>query len=148
MQAAVFHRLHDIGHDPSVAAYGLEAADLLGVDPDRVYKTLVASVGGRLAVAVVPVSGDMGLKALAAALGAKTAEMADPAEAQRATGYVVGGISPLGHKRRLPTVIDSSIERWETVYVSAGRRGLELELAPADLVALTDAKLAPIGKTR
>jgi Cys-tRNA(Pro)/Cys-tRNA(Cys) deacylase len=148
VRAGVVHEVHQVGHDPTVTAYGQEAADALGVEPGRVFKTLVGSVGGRLVVAVVPVSGELSLKALAAALGAKNAEMADPAVAERSTGYVVGGISPVGQKRRLPTVIDQSVTRWATIFVSGGRRGLELELAPADLVGLTDGRLAPIALPR
>lgn len=119
---------------------------MLGVDEDRVFKTLVAFVDGRLAVAVVPVSGELDLKRFAAVLGGRKAVMAHPSEAERATGYVVGGISPLGQRRKLPTVVDSSAERWPTIYVSGGRRGLELELAPADLARLVGARLAPIGR--
>ncbi len=143
----VAHKVHEVGHDPAVTAYGKEAAVALGVEPGRVFKTLVASVDGQLVVAVVPVSGELSLKALAAAVGAKNAEMAQAATAERATGYVAGGISPIGQKRRLPTVVDASAAGWGTIFVSGGRRGLELELAPADLVRLTDARLAPIGKS-
>ena len=110
------------------------------------FKTLVASVDGRLVVAVVPVSGTLDLKALAEAVGGKRAEMAQPAAAERATGYVVGGISPLGHRSRLPVVVDATVEGLVRVYVSAGRRGLQVSLAPADLVAVTAARVAPIGR--
>jgi Cys-tRNA(Pro)/Cys-tRNA(Cys) deacylase len=126
--------------------YGEDAAAALSVDPRRICKTLVASVDGRLAVAVVPVADELDLKALAAAVGGRRAEMADPAEAERATGYVRGGISPLGQRRRLPMVIDESTTAWPTIYVSAGRRGLQVELAPADLVRLTGATAAPISR--
>ncbi|MFI7386918.1 Cys-tRNA(Pro) deacylase [Streptomyces sp. NPDC049813] len=133
-------------HDPAHPSYGEEAAEALGISPDRVFKTLVADVDGRLTVAVVPVAGQLDLKALAAAVGGKRAAMADPALAERTTGYVRGGISPLGQRKRLPTVVDSSAQEHATVCVSAGRRGLEVELAPGDLAALTDAVLAPIGR--
>jgi Cys-tRNA(Pro)/Cys-tRNA(Cys) deacylase len=125
--------------------YGLAAAEAMGVEPTRVFKTLVVAVDGALAVAVVPVGGECDLKAVAAALGGKRAVMADQREAERATGYVVGGISPLGQRRRLPTVVDVSVLPLPTVFVSGGRRGLELELAPSDLVALTGAVEAPIA---
>ncbi|MFJ7154813.1 Cys-tRNA(Pro) deacylase [Streptomyces sp. NPDC101118] len=138
--------VHAYEHDPSVASYGDEAAAAMGVSPDRVFKTLIAEVDGALAVAVVPVAGSLDLKALASALGAKKAVMADPAAAERSSGYVRGGISPLGQRRKLPTVLDSSASGHPTICVSAGRRGLEVELAPADLAALTGAVLAPIGR--
>lgn len=145
-QAGVVHTVHPYDHDPRAASYGLEAAEVLGVDPARVLKTLLADVDGRLVVAVVPVSGRLDLKALARASGARRAEMADPATAERATGYVVGGISPLGQRRTHDTVVDSSALDHDTVLVSAGRRGLDVELAPADLVALTSATTAPIAQ--
>ena len=138
---------HAYEHDPAVASYGLEAASALGLDPATVLKTLLAEVDGRLAVAVVPVAGQLDLKALAAALGGKRAVMADPAAAERATGYVVGGISPLGQRKRLPTVVDASALDHERVYVSGGRRGLDLGLAPGDLVRLCDARVAPVGRS-
>jgi Cys-tRNA(Pro)/Cys-tRNA(Cys) deacylase len=147
VRAGVAHTVHDVGHDPTVIAYGKEAAGALGVEPGRVFKTLVASVDGKLVVAVVPVTGELSLKALAAAVGAKTAEMAEAATAERATGYVVGGISPIGQKRHLPTLVDVSAARWGTIFVSGGRRGLELELVPSDLVRLTNGRLASIGKS-
>ena len=127
-------------------AYGLEAAEALGVPPERVFKTLLAEVDGRLWVAVVPVTGQLDLKALAAAAGGKKAAMADAGDAERATGYVVGGISPLGQRKRLPTVVDASALDHATVHVSGGRRGLEVELAGADLVRLTGARPAPSGR--
>ena len=135
-------------HDPRAAAYGLEAAEKLGLDPDRVFKTLLASVDGALAVGIVPVAMQLDLKALAAALGGKRAEMADPAVAERKTGYVVGGISPIGQKTTLPTVLDESAILHATIYVSGGRRGLDLELAPDDLLAVTAGRYAPIARTR
>jgi len=141
----VAHVLHAYDHDPRAESYGLEAVEALGLDPARVFKTLVADVDGKLTVGVVPVTGQLDLKALAAAVGGKKAKMADPAAAQRATGYVLGGISPLGHRSRLPVVIDASAEKFETVHCSAGRRGLEVELAPGDLVRLTGAVVAPIA---
>ncbi|WP_419994165.1 Cys-tRNA(Pro) deacylase [Streptomyces boninensis] len=138
--------IHAYEHDPAAASYGEEAAEALGVDPGQVFKTLVADVDGTLTVAVVPVAGSLDLKALASATGGKRASMADPAAAERTTGYVRGGISPLGQRKRLPTVVDASASSYETVCVSAGRRGLEIELAPADLAELTNAVLAPIAR--
>ncbi|MFH8386438.1 Cys-tRNA(Pro) deacylase [Kitasatospora sp. NPDC018058] len=144
--AAVAFTVHAYEHDPAAASYGGEAAEALGIAPDRVYKTLVADVDGTLTVGVVPVAGQLDLKALAAAVGGKRAAMADPAAAERSSGYVRGGISPLGQRRPLRTVIDASALGHPTVYVSAGRRGLEVELAPADLIALTKADTAPIAR--
>ena len=141
----VTHRVHAYAHDPRTGSYGTEAASALGIEPDRCFKTLVTEVDGALVVAVVPVSGSLDLKALAVAVGGKRAGMADPSSAERTTGYVRGGISPLGQRKRLPTVIDASATDLPTMYVSAGRRGLEIELAPADLVRLTGATLAPIA---
>ncbi|ARQ71279.1 Cys-tRNA(Pro) deacylase [Streptomyces marincola] len=147
-RAGIAFTLHAYTHDPAAAAsWGEEAARALGADPGRVLKTLVAEVDGALTVAVVPVSASLALKALAAAVGGKRAAMADPAAAERTTGYVRGGISPLGQRKRLPTVVDSSAAGYGTVFVSAGRRGLEIELAPADLVALTGATTAPIARS-
>jgi len=145
-RAGVQFRTHEYSHDPTAQSYGDEAAAALGQSTDRVFKTLVADVDGRLVVAVVPVSEQLDLKALAAAAGGKRAAMADPLLAQRATGYVVGGISPLGQRKRLATVVDESASAFDTVYVSAGRRGLEIELAPGDLVALTQATVAAIAR--
>jgi Cys-tRNA(Pro)/Cys-tRNA(Cys) deacylase len=146
----VAHVVRAYDHDPVArergTEYGLEAAAALGVEPGRVYKTLVADVDGVLTVAVVPVDGRLDLKALAAAVGGKRASMADPAAAQRATGYVVGGISPLAQRRRLPTVLDAGALEFATILVSAGRRGVDVELAPADLVRLTAARTAPIAR--
>ncbi|MER6095502.1 Cys-tRNA(Pro) deacylase [Streptomyces sp. NPDC001728] len=138
--------LHAYEHDPASPSYGEEAAEALGVSPDRVFKTLVADVDGELTVAVVPVAGQLDLKALASAVGGKRAAMADPAAAERTTGYVRGGISPLGQRRRLRTVLDASASDHASICVSAGRRGLEVELSPADLAALTSAVVAPIGR--
>ncbi len=134
---------HDAASDLS---YGMEAAVALGVEPERVFKTLVADVHGQLVVAVVPVTGRLDLKALAAAVGGKRATMADPAAAERATGYVTGGISPLGQRQRLVTVLDATALAQPTVLVSAGRRGLDVELAPGDLLSLTGARTARIGR--
>lgn len=137
--------LHPYVHDPGTESYGLEAAEVLGIEPERVFKTLMVEVEGRLAVAIVPVSGNLDLKSVAAALGAKKAAMADPKAAERRTGYVLGGISPLGQRQTSPTVVDVSALDFDTVLVSGGRRGLDIELAPADLIRLTEAKTAPIG---
>ncbi|MFJ6558812.1 Cys-tRNA(Pro) deacylase [Streptomyces sp. NPDC091412] len=144
--AGVPFTVHSYDHDPSHPSYGEEAAEAMGVSSDRVFKTLVADVDGALTVAVVPVAGSLDLKALAAAVGGKRAAMADPALAERTTGYVRGGISPLGQRKRLPTVLDDSAPAHGTICVSAGRRGLEVELSPGDLVGLTNATLAPIGR--
>ena len=144
-KAGIAFTLHPYDHDPRSQAYGEEAAAALGVDPARIFKTLIATVEGRLACAVVPVAARLDLKAFAAALGGKRAELADPAAAARATGYVVGGISPLGQRSRLRVVVDSSAEQFETVYVSAGKRGLQVQLAPADLVRAANAVLASIA---
>ena len=141
----VAHTLHSYSHNPRHESYGLEAAEALGLVPGRVFKTLVAEVDGTLAVGVVPVTGQLDLKGLAAALKGKKAKMAEIAAAERATGYVAGGISPLGQKKRLPVVVDSSVLEFDTVFCSAGRRGLEVEIAPADLVKLTGAVVAPIS---
>lgn len=141
----VAHTLHPYDVAADTPDYGAAVARALGVPPDRVFKTLVAQVDGELTVAVVPVTGGLDLKALAAVAGGKRATLADRAVAERATGYVRGGISPLGQRRKLPTVIDSSVERFDTVFVSAGRRGLQVELAPAELIRLTSATLAPVA---
>ena len=147
-RAGIAFTAHAYEHDPRAAAYGLEAAEKLGLDPDRVFKTLLANVDGALAVAIVPVAQQLDLKALAQALGGKRAEMADPAVAERKTGYVVGGISPIGQKTVLPTVLDETAILCETIYVSGGRRGLDLELAPDDLIAVTRARFAAIARAR
>jgi Cys-tRNA(Pro)/Cys-tRNA(Cys) deacylase len=144
-QNKVAFTLHPYSHDPRTEGFGDEAAAALGVDPSRIFKTLIASVDGKLVCAVVPVAGRLDLKALAAAVGGKRGEMADPAAASRATGYVVGGISPLGHRSRMPVVLDASAEAFDTLYVSAGKRGLQVELAPADLARLASARIAAIA---
>lgn len=145
-RAGIGFTLHEYAHDPRVSSYGTEAAEALGLDPVHVFKTLMASVDGTLAVAVVPVSGSLDLKALARALGGSRAAMAEQAAAERATGYVVGGISPVGQKRAHPTVVDSTALDHPTVFVSAGRRGLDLEIAPADLVTVTGAIVDRVGR--
>jgi Cys-tRNA(Pro)/Cys-tRNA(Cys) deacylase len=137
---------HSYAHDPAAGSFGTEAAEAMGVVPERVFKTLLAEVDGKLTVAVVPVSGSLDLKALAGAVGGKKAAMADPAAAERSTGYVLGGISPLGQRKPLRTVVDASALEFETVFCSGGRRGFEIELAPADLVRLTAAVTAVIGR--
>jgi Cys-tRNA(Pro)/Cys-tRNA(Cys) deacylase len=137
--------VHEYAHAAGTG-YGEEAATALGVDPARMYKTLVVDGGGRLCVGVVPVAGSLDLKAMAAAVQIKNVRMAQTADAERATGYVVGGISPLGQRKQLPTVIDETVSSWPTVFVSAGRRGLQVELEPATLISLTRATLAPIGR--
>lgn len=144
-RAKVAFTLHPYEHDPRAEAFGEEAAHALGVAPERIFKTLIAVVEGRLVCGVVPVAGRLDLKALAAAVGGKRAELADPAAAARASGYVIGGISPLGQKARLPVILDQSATEFQTVFVSAGRRGLQVELAPEDLVRLAPAHLAPIA---
>lgn len=144
------HSVHAYRPDPDgtrAGSYGIEAAAALGLAPGQVFKTLIANVDGSLTVAVVPVGGQLNLKALAQAVGGKRAEMAEPAAAERATGYVTGGISPIGQRKRLPVVIDSTAFDWPAVYCSAGQRGLQLQLAPADLVRVTGAVVAPIART-
>jgi Cys-tRNA(Pro)/Cys-tRNA(Cys) deacylase len=146
-RAGIDHEVVEYEHDPGAESYGIEAADALGVPGEQVFKTLIAEVDGRtLAVGIVPVTAQLDLKALAAAAGGRKAAMAASDAAQRATGYVLGGISPLGQKRRLLTVVDESALALEHMYVSAGRRGLEIALAPGDLVRLTDARVAPIAR--
>ena len=139
-RAGIPFTLHEYEHDPKAESYGLEAAEKTGVEPARVFKTLVVAQDGALSVAIVPVAAQLGLRALG-----KRAVLADRAAAERATGYVLGGISPLGQRQRLPTLLDESALAFPTIYVSAGRRGLELELAPDDLVRLTDARVARIA---
>jgi len=141
----ISHTLHPYDVSPDAPNYGALVATAIGADPARVFKTLVAEVDGGLTVAVVPVTGELDLKALAAAAGGKRAAMADRAVAERTTGYVRGGISPLGQRKRLPTVIDASALAGDFLYVSAGKRGLQVQLTPADLVRLTEAIVAPIA---
>jgi len=143
--AGVSFNLHPYSHDPAATSYGMEAAEVLGIDPARVFKTLMVEVDGKLAVGVVPVSGSLDLKAIAAALGSKKATMADPAVAERRTCYVLGGISPLGQRQPSPTVVDESALALDTILVSGGRRGLDIELDPRELVRLTKAVTAAIG---
>jgi Cys-tRNA(Pro)/Cys-tRNA(Cys) deacylase len=138
---------HSYEHDPRSSSYGEEAAAALGLSTAEVFKTLLAMVDGRPVVGIVPVTGSLDLKALAAAAGGRRAEMADAAAAQRLTGYVIGGISPIGQKRPLPTFIDGSAELLAMVYVSGGRRGFDIGLAPADLISATQGRYAPIGRT-
>jgi Cys-tRNA(Pro)/Cys-tRNA(Cys) deacylase len=145
-RAGIPFKVHEYDHDPRHESYGREASEALGVSPDRVFKTLVAEVDGALVTGVVPVEGQLDLKALAAASGGKKAAMAQVAAAERATGYVAGGISPVGQRKRLPVVVDSSALRFGTVFCSAGRRGLEIEIAPADLVRAAGATVASIGR--
>lgn len=146
-RAGVAHTVHPYEHDAgNGVGYGLEAAQVLGIAAEQVYKTLLADVDGALTVAVVPVAGKLDLKALAAAVGGKKAAMAKPVDAERATGYVVGGISPLGQKTALPTVVDETVYLFDQVYVSGGRRGLDVGLAPDDLVTLTSAVVADIAR--
>ena len=145
-KAHIAYTLHSYEHDPAAVSYGTEAAEKMGVEPARVFKTLVAELDAkRFAVAVVPVSGMLSLKRLAEAAGAKKAKMADGADVERMSGYVLGGVSPLGQKKRLETFIDATARNFPTIYVSAGRRGLEIALSPEDLQALTGAAFAPIS---
>lgn len=144
--AGVTFEVRAYDHDPRATSYGTEAAEALGADPARVFKTLLASLDGRLVVGIVPVSGHLDLKALARALGGSKAVMAEVAAAERATGYVAGGISPIGQKRSHPTVLDESALGHETILVSGGRRGVDIELSPRDLVAVTGAVTATIGR--
>jgi Cys-tRNA(Pro)/Cys-tRNA(Cys) deacylase len=137
-KANIEFTVHEYAHDPSDGSYGLEAAEKLGIPADRVFKTLVVSLGGKeLAVGVVPVSSMLNMKQMAKALGVKKVAMADAVDVTRSTGYVLGGVSPLGQKSQLRTIVDSSASGYPTVFVSAGRRGLEIEIAPCDLISLT-----------
>jgi Cys-tRNA(Pro)/Cys-tRNA(Cys) deacylase len=145
-KAKIEFSAHSYDHDPAAKSYGLEAAEALGLAPEQVFKTLLVEVDGKLMVGVVPVGKQLDLKAIAAAAGGKKAVMADPAAAERTTGYVVGGISPIGQKRALPTVVDSTATDHPTIYVSGGRRGLDIGLSPADLIAVTKARTAPIAR--
>ncbi|AQU81581.1 MULTISPECIES: Cys-tRNA(Pro) deacylase [unclassified Halomonas] len=145
-QAGIIFQLHEYHHDAAAHSYGLEAAEKLGVSVDQVFKTLVVKLDGKqLAVGVVPVNCQLGLKQIAKAAGAKKAMMAAPEEVERTTGYVLGGVSPLGQKKRLPTFIDASAQAFPTLYVSAGRRGLEIELSPNDLAALSQGRFAALS---
>ena len=144
-KAKVAHKIHEYVHDASSESYGLEAAEKLGVSPDRVFKTLVVTLDGKdMAVGVLPVSAMLSMKLIAKAAGAKKAVMAAPADVERSTGYVLGGVSPLGQKKRLKTIIDASAKSHATIYISAGRRGLEIELSPEDLATLVGATFADI----
>jgi Cys-tRNA(Pro)/Cys-tRNA(Cys) deacylase len=144
-RARIPFTVHEYPHDPRHESYGQEAAEALGVPAERIFKTLIAAVDGALVAGVVPVGGQLDLKALAAAAGGKKAAMADVTAAERATGYVAGGISPVGLRKRLPVVLDASALAHRTVFCSGGRRGLEIELAPADLVRAAGATVASIG---
>ena len=144
-QHKIVHRVHEYAHDASSESYGLEAAEKLGVPGEQVFKTLVVALDNKaLAVGVIPVSSMLSMKLIAKAAGAKKAAMADPADVERTTGYVLGGVSPLGQKKRLKTIIDSSAEKFATIYVSAGRRGMEIELSTAYLKKLTNGMFAGI----
>jgi len=145
-KAGITFTPHAYEHDPANRDYGNEAATALGLDPEQVFKTLLADLDGSLVVAIVPVTGKLDLKALASALGGKKAEMADPAVAQRKTGYILGGISPIGQKTAHPTVLDETAELFDTIFVSGGRRGFDIELAPADLLAITGGSIAAIAR--
>ena len=151
-RAGVMHTVHEYAHDDRAsvraggAGYALEAVAALGIEAGRVFKTIVVSVDGRLGLAVVPADTEVDLKAVADALGGRKAAIAPAAEAEKATGYVLGGISPLGTRRPLPVVVDVSASSFPTIHVSAGRRGLEIELAVTDLVRLTSGRLAPIAR--
>lgn len=143
--AGVPFAVHSYTHDPQASSYGMEAAEVLGLPPQQVFKTLMADVDGTLTVAVVPVTGTLDLKALAVACGHKKAAMADPAAAQRRTGYVLGGISPIGQRQASPTVVDESALLFQTIFVSGGRRGFDVELSPGDLIRLSNATTARIA---
>ncbi|MEI7742420.1 MAG: Cys-tRNA(Pro) deacylase [Chloroflexota bacterium] len=151
-RAGIAYQVHAYAHDARISlrdggrGYALEAVEALGIDAGRVFKTIVVSVDGKLGIAVVPADSEVDLKAAADALGGRKAAIAPPAEAERATGYVLGGISPLGTRRPLPTVLDASASTWPTIHVSAGRRGLEIELAAADLVTLVRGTMAPVAR--
>ena len=151
-EAGIDFTVHEFDHDAGERNYGAIAAQALGIDPERVFKTLLATVEplppSNIAVGIVPVSCQLSLKALAGALGAKRAEMCDPTIAQRVTGYVVGGISPFGQRRSLPTVIDETCELYDTIFVSGGKRGFDIEIAPGDLIAALDARTADIATTK
>lgn len=143
--AGISYKLHEYEHRQDADSFGLEAAQALGVAAERVFKTLVAEVDGTPVNAIIPASGRLSLKALAAAAGGKKAELAKPAAAERATGYVVGGISPLGQRRHLRTFVDAGALRHEGIYISAGKRGLQIELSPHDLVRLTNGHVTALA---
>lgn len=144
-KAKVKYQLHQYEHDPQVVSYGEEAAEKLSVSGEQLFKTLLVKLDGRkLAVAVIPVSRQLNFKLAAAACNAKKAVMADPKDVERSTGYVLGGVSPLGQKKRLLTVINKSASAWDSIYVSGGRRGLDIELSPGDLAGLLGAVFAEI----
>ncbi len=144
-RAKIFYRVHEYNHDSSSDSYGAEAAEKMGVAEERIFKTLVISVGPKdLIVGVVPVASSLHMKRIAKAVGAKKAGMAEPSDVEKSTGYVLGGVSPLGQKRKLVTIIDSSAQKYPTIFVSAGRRGLELEVKPDDLMKLTHATFVDI----
>lgn len=146
-QQGIAYQVHQYQHDAAAASYGLEASEKLGLAPEQVFKTLVVQLDGKqLAVAVLPVSQQLNMKLMAKALGAKKAEMANSHDVMRSSGYVLGGVSPLGQKKRLPTVIDNSAQQYGTIYVSAGRRGLEIELAATDLCQLLQGRFAPLAQ--
>lgn len=144
--AGVAFTVHTYDHDPAARSFGMEAVEALGLPAEQMFKTLVVDTGAGLAVAVVPVSGSLDLKAMASALGVKRVEMARPEAAERSSGYVVGGISPLGQKRRLPTVVDESAGLFDIIFVSGGRRGMDIGLAPTDLIAVSEARVADIAR--
>lgn len=144
-KAKIAYTLHSYTHDPASASYGEEASEKLGIPADRVFKTLVAQIDGReLVVAVIPVAAMLSMKQIAKAAGGKKAEMAKGTDVERSSGYILGGVSPLGQKKRLRTYIDSSVENFPTIFVSAGRRGLEIELSAQDLAKITDAEMVAI----
>ena len=144
-KAGITHRVHEYKHDSSTESYGAEAAQKLAIPKDKVFKTLVVNLDNKqLGIGVIPVSSMLNMKLIARAAGAKKAKMADPLDVERSTGYVLGGLSPLGQKKRLKTFVDTSAQRNSTIYVSAGRRGLEIELSPSDLVTLVDGEFAPL----
>ena len=146
-KAGIYYWIHEYSHDPTAESYGLEAAEKLQLDPARVFKTLVVKLDSKqLAVAIIPVQSQLNMKRIASAAGAKKAEMADKVDVQRSSGYVLGGVSPLGQKKALPTFLHDSAEEYETLFVSAGRRGLEIELSPGNLLSLTNGRTADLCK--
>lgn len=145
-RAGIAYVVRAYEHDPAAQSYGLEAANALGVEAERVFKTLLVDTDQGLGVGIVPVDALLDLKAVAAALGAKKATMADPKVAERTTGYVVGGISPIGQRKALPTVVDESAITFDTILVSGGKRGLDIELSPQDLLTVTGGTTAAIAR--